>query len=237
MAGEKKDNKASPHAGHRDRLRDRFMIGGFNEGTADHEILEFILMHTIPRRDTNKLAHDVVNKFGSFNAVMDASIEDLMKIGKLTKNSAVLIKSILPIAREYSNRKLKDKVEFHKISDIAPYLCDAYNGYTCEVVSLLLINEAGYAIKLIELSKGDTNTASISIKNIVDCALRYNASTVVLVHNHPGGVALPSTNDITVTKEVRLALSHIGIRLIDHVIIADGDYISLATSKKFSTIF
>ena len=213
------------------------LAGGINDGTSDHEILEYLLFHTVPRQDTNKIAHRLIEKFGSLAAVMDADVENLMKLGGLTYNSAALIKMIMPIARAYTARRSQGMKKFSAAQEIAPYLHELYMGYNREVVSVLLINEAGGAMKLEILGYGDVNSVNMSIKTLVEKTLRSGASTVALAHNHPGGLALPSMEDIQVTKEARLALSHIGIRLIDHVIIADDKYLSLAFSDKFSKIF
>ena len=236
MASQKPENN-NPHAGHRDRLRDRLLLGGINDSTPDHEILEFLLMHTVPRRDVNAIAHRLTEVFGSLNGVMDASAEDLVSLGGITKNSAVLIKMIMPIARAYTARADKGKKEFGCIADIPPYILDLYMGYDKEVVSALFISRSGNLIKFDILGYGDADAVNLSVKSILDKALRYKASTVVLAHNHPGGVALPSMDDINLTKEVRLALSHLDIKLIDHVIISGNKYYSLALSDKFSKIF
>lgn len=225
------------HYGHRERLRNRLIASGINDSIPDHEIIEYLLTLTIPRQDTNNIAHRLINTFGSLSGVMDADVDDLVKYGKITRNSAVLIKMIMPIARAYTSRSSKGKKVFSSIEDIAPYIHSLYTGYEKEVISLLLISENGQVIRMETLAQGDVNSASVSIKTIADKALRSGATTVALAHNHPGGLALPSMEDLTVTREVRLALSHLGIKLIDHVIIANDTYLSLATSERFSKVF
>lgn len=168
---------------------------------------------------------------------MDADIDDLVKRGNITKNTAVLIKMIMPISRAYTARSTKGKVVMSSINDVAPYIHSLYAGYDKEVVSLLLLSEGGQVIRMETLAIGDVNSANISVKTVADKALRSGATAVALAHNHPGGLALPSMEDIEVTREVRLALSHLGIKLIDHVIIANDTYISLAASERFSKVF
>lgn len=233
----KKSNKSHLHDGHRERLRNRLITSGIDDSIPDHEIIEYLLTLTIPRHDTNGIAHRLVNTFGSLSDVMDANIDDLVKRGGITRNSAVLIKMIMPIARAYTSRSTKGKKVLNSVGDIAPYVHSLYAGYDKEVVSLLLLNESGHVIRMETLAQGDINSANISIKTIADKVLRSGATTVALAHNHPGGIALPSMEDLTVTREVRLALSHLGIKLIDHVIIANDTYLSLASSERFSKVF
>ncbi len=232
-----KAKSSNLHDGHRERLRTRLLASGIDDSIPDHEIIEYLLTLTIPRHDTNGIAHRLIDTFGSLNGVMDADIDDLIKRGKVTKNTAVLIKMIMPISRAYTARSTKGKSVLSSIKEIGPYVHSLYAGYDKEVISLLLLSESGQVIRMETLSQGDVNSANVSIKTIADKALRGGATAVALVHNHPGGLALPSMEDITVTKEVRLALSHLGIKLVDHVIIANDTYLSLACSERFSKVF
>lgn len=231
------DDKANIHAGHRDRLREKLMADGITDATPDHEILEFLLFYCIPRKDTNEIAHRLISVFGSLCGVMDADIDDIVKLGNISRNSAILIKSILPVSRAYNSRLCRSKMRFPSLSDVGPYIRDLYTGISTEVFSALFITESGSVAKHEFLGKGDINSVGISIKDLVNKVLSAGAVSVVIAHNHPGGFALPSMEDIDITKKIRIALSHIGIALIDHVIISDGEYISLATSDKFKSIF
>ena len=233
----KKPTKKNPHDGHRKRLRTRLLASGIDDSIPDHEVIEYLLTLTIPRQDTNGIAHRLVDTFGSLQGIFDADVDDLVQRGKVTRNTAVLFKMIMPIARAYTARSSKGKTVMSAVKDIAPYVHSLYSGYDKEVISLLLLSESGQVIRMETLAKGDVNSANVSIKTIADKALRGGATSVALVHNHPGGLALPSMEDLTVTKEVRLALSHLGIRLIDHVIIADDTYLSLACSERFAKVF
>lgn len=232
-----KSKSSNIHDGHRDRLRTRLIASGIDDSIPDHEIIEYLLTLTIPRHDTNDIAHRLVNTFGSFAGVLDADIDDLIKRGKVTPNTAVMFKMLMPIARAYTARSTKGKTNLSEIKDIAPYVHSLYAGYEKEVISILLLSESGQVIRMETLAHGDVNSANVSIKAVADKALRSGATAVALVHNHPNGLALPSMEDLTVTKEVRLALSHLGIKLVDHVIIANDSYLSLACSERFSKVF
>ena len=225
------------HDGHRDRLRTRLLANGIDDSVPDHEIIEYLLTLTIPRHDTNDIAHRLVNTFGSFAGVLDADIDDLIKRGKVTRNTAVMFKMLMPIARAYTARSTRGKTSFSEVKDIAPYIHSLYAGYDKEVISLLLLSESGQVIRMETLAQGDVSSANVSIKAVADKALRGGATAIALAHNHPNGLALPSIEDLTVTKEIRLALSHLGIKLVDHVIIANDNYLSLACSERFSKVF
>lgn len=225
------------HDGHRERVKQEFLKNGFNENTPPHKILEMLLFYSIPRKDTNEIAHDLINRFGSVAGVIDAPLEELVKIKGVSLHTASLIKLLVPIIRCYVNEKNEKKISYSKIDDVCDFLVQQYIGYNKEVFSVLSFSGSGRMLGFDALGHGNVSEVSISVREVVETVLKRNAVCVIIAHNHPGGLALPSNEDIAVTYNIKSALSHINIRLLDHIVISDDDYVSMAQSRLFRSIF
>ena len=217
------------HDGHRKRLKARFVKTGLDD-FEPHNILELLLFYSIPRKDTNPVAHKLINQFGSLSGVFDARPEELMKIDGITESSAALIALIPQIARKY----LEDKAEAVNIiggfSDIGKYLLPKFIGRKVETIMLASLDNKNKIISCSIIAEGDSDRASISKRKIMEEAIRVNATRVVLAHNHPRGFAIPSSEDIFLTEEIYSLLKSVGIELVDHIIFAENDFVSLAAS-------
>lgn len=225
------------HDGHRDRLRDEFLNLGENQSMHDHKLLEMLLFYAIPRKDTNPIAHELLNTFGSFSGVFDADVDALASVKGMTKNAAVLIKTVLPVARMYIESKSNITNCVKTFDDIGKYFMSKYIGIKSETVSILCLKGQGEIRGFEIIADGDLDSAGLSIRTIIEKVIKTSATAVALAHNHPSGIALPSVQDIEVTKMVADALSAIPVSLVDHIIIADNDYISMAQSSKYSHLF
>lgn len=225
------------HIGHRERVRREFLENGFSETTPPHKILEFLLFHSIPRRDTNEIAHELIDTFGSISGVLDASNEELLKVKGITENSVALIKLILPIASIYRSQKAKPETVFNSFDAIGRYLSEKYLSFNKEVLSITSFNSKGQIISFDILSEGDTSAVELSTRKLVETVLKRNPTCVIIAHNHPGGNALPSKADIELTEKCYEILKSINIKLLDHMILVSGDYISMAQSRDFKYIF
>lgn len=224
------------HSGHRDRMRQRFLANGFND-MAEHEILEMLLFYSIPRKNTNDLAHLLLDEFISLSGVLDASVDELVKVPGITYSSAVLLKMMVPLFRQYCSSKTQKTKAIKNSTDSGNFLLFKYIGINNEVVTLTSLNSRGVIKGFSRIAEGDFHNASFSLRKIVEAALKHDAAAVILAHNHPSGVALPSKNDIDSTIDVFNALKNIGVVLIDHIILSNGDYISLADSQEYKGIF
>lgn len=225
------------HKGHRKRLKSEFINNGFDEKTPPHKILELLLFYCIQQKDTNVLAHELIDRFGSISGVLDAPIEELVKFNGLTENSAVLLKLIIPIARIYFIEKGDRNKAFLGLDDIGDFLLDKYRGFTVEKFSILALDPSGRKLSFDFIAEGDIAAVGISIRQIIKYAVNSNATSVVIAHNHPNGMALPSASDVQQTRLIASALSHIDIKLIDHIIISDDDYVSMSQSREYEDIF
>ena len=219
----------SIHDGHRQRLMERFRKEGL-DNFEPVQVLELLMFFSIPRRDTNELAHKLIDRFGSVSRVMDASVEELMQVPGVGQNTATLFQLAKAAGRFYqvdSNRKgamMKD------MEDCGNFLLPYFIGRQQETVFLLCLNANCNVIACREVGVGEINSAVISTRRVVEVALKEKASSVVLAHNHPSGVALPSHEDVMVTQRLASALAAVDVTLADHLIVADDDYVSLVQS-------
>lgn len=225
----KPEDAAGVHSGHRQRLKDQFLTHGMDP-IHDVNVLELVLFYAIPRQDTNPIAHRLLNTFGSLAAVFDATPEELMERGGLSKNAATLIKLIPAAAR----RQQLSRSSCHQLLDstqkCGDYLVPFFFGATQEEVYLLGLDAKCKVLGCVKLSTGSVNSAGLSIRKVVECALNMKASSVVLAHNHTSGIAIPSQEDIRTTQSISHALDLVGVYLADHVVVADEDYVSMAES-------
>ncbi len=210
------------HAGHRQRMRERFLAGGF-EGFSDHEVLELILFYAIPRRDVNDLAHRLVESFGSFKGVLDAECEDLCNVDGIGENAATLIKIFAESFRRYALSD-EDVYVYDKISKVGDYAVKLFIGVSVEKLYALLFDNKMKLLDTVMLAEGAVNSVRVSTRTVCEKALKKNASCVILVHNHPNGTPDPSDEDVRYSSFLRDFLANFDITLIDHIIVSGRYY-------------
>ena len=219
----------SIHKGHRERLKQRFLEEGLDNFT-DIQVLELLLFYAIPQKDTNPIAHELLDHFGSLSQVLEAPVEELKKVNGIKDNAATLLSLITQISRYYQV-DCSQRVEVLPTLDACgAYLVPRFFGRSNETVFLLCLDAKCKVLCCKEVGEGSVNSTSISIRKIVETALAANATTVVLAHNHPSGVALPSNDDVQTTRRVAAALSTVEVHLADHIVVAEGDYVSMVQS-------
>ena len=219
----------SIHKDHRKRMKERFLKQGL-DGFTEFQALEFLLFFCIPQGDTNVLAHKLIDHFGSLSQVLEASVEELKKVNGIGEHSAILIQLMNQMARFYLVDRAKREKVLPTIEDCARYLQPYFYGRMNETVFLLCLDAKCKALCCKEVGEGSINSAGISVRRIVETALREGATTVVLAHNHPSGIAIPSPEDIQTTRRVAAALQSVEIHLADHIVVADDDYVSMVQS-------
>jgi DNA repair protein RadC len=206
-----------PHDGHRQRTRNRFLRHGL-DNFDDHNVLELLLFYAIPRQDTNLIAHALINQFGSLNAVFDASEAELRKVEGLGQNAVYLLSQAPPGERLDTTARA------------ARYLIPLFIGEREEVIYTLCLGARRRVICCCEVARGVVNAATVNARRIAELALEQRASGVILSHNHLSGIVLPSAEDETATYHIQKALALVGVELLDHIIVAGCDYISMAES-------
>ena len=217
------------HDGHREKVRERFLAGGL-ETFADHEALELLLFYSIPRQDTNETAHWLLQRYGSLQAVFNAPVEDLQKVTGIGENTAVLLKLVPGIWKKAKLSGNGRDVILNSTDSAGAYLLELFSGEKNEVIYQLCLDRKGKLLACKRLNEGGADNAALNIRQLVENALLSSASAVILSHNHPSGIALPSRTDYTTTHRVQDALKTIGVPLVDHIIVADGDFVSMADS-------
>ena len=216
------------HTGHRDRLRKEFMARP--ESFPDHKVLELLLFYVLPRQDTNPLAHDLLDRFGSLQGVLDAKPEALAQVKGVGERAAVLFRAVKELGRRYgaSRASVEDIVDSTRAARevFAPLFYGARN----EMVFLLCMDGKGKYLGCPKVGEGNVKAAEITARSIVEAALNHNAARVILAHNHVSGLALPSDEDRQTTLYLRSLLSQVGVVLVDHLIFVDDDMVSMRDS-------
>ena len=217
------------HDGHREKMRQRFLSGGLDH-FADHEALELLLYYAIPRRDTNPIAHALMERYGSLSAVLTARVEDLKKVEGVGESAAVLLKLAPQLYRKARLSDAEQETVLSSVERVGAYLLERFAGEKNEVVYQLCLDRKGKLLACKKLGEGGVASEDLDIRRLVENALLTGASSVVLAHNHPSGVALPSRDDYAATDRAKTALSVVGVALADHIIVADGDFVSMSDS-------
>ncbi len=223
------------HDGHRKRLKARFLSQGLT-GFEDHNILELLLFYSIPRSDTNEIAHQLLNEFKSLSGVFDAPVEELCKIKGVSTHTATLIKLIPEMLSVYHTDKTRDTKIVSSTNEAGRFFVPRFYGKNIEEVHIMLLDDKKKLIRCEKLFEGTVNSSPVTVKKVVASVVNSNATSVVIAHNHPGGVALPSRSDIITTEKIYKALKLINVELSDHIIVADDDFVSLADSGEFERL-
>lgn len=213
------------HQGRRERLRQRFLKQGM-KGYADHEVLELLLTFALPRKDTNPIAHALVNRFGSLSGALEASYEDLQKVDGVGKHAAVLISMMLPIARCYLQSKQGDRAILSSPKACKDYARSLLFGESVEKVMLIGLDAENRVVAHCQVSSGDELEAPVSVRRVMAELLKWGANKAVICHNHPQGRAIASEDDRKLTLHLINVLQPVGIELYDHVIIAGNEAFS-----------
>ena len=197
---EKQGKQAShPHAGHRARLRERFVQSGL-AGFAPHEVLELLLTFAIPRQDVNPLAHRLIAHFGSLNRVLEASVKDLQAVPGIGQNAASLLALQLPLFRRYQQGLGEEGVSVEDQDSLNKRCQALLLGERVARCYVLALDARGRLITQRLISSGDEGETAVYPRLIAAELLRVGAAGCVLAHNHPSGLAQPSQADIQLTK-------------------------------------
>ena len=226
------ERKENVHKAHRNRLRKKFIENDI-EVFQPHEVVELLLFYAYRQRDTNEIAHRLLKKFGSISGIFEADIKSLMEVEDVGYNTAVFLKLQSSIQRFY----MKEKFSKQKGMQITPenvgeYAQHLFYGYTEEVFYMLSLNAECELISADIIARGTVNSTAVYSREVIKKAIETKAVFVILAHNHPNGVLAPSEADVKTTKILNDALSFVNVRLIDHVIVARGEYISLFKDYK-----
>ncbi len=216
----------SLHDGHRARLKKRFLEYGA-EGIDDVNLLELLLFFALPRVDTNETAHELLARFGTIDGVLEASADELRATPGVGESATVLLKLIPTLAKRYLAAKNSIGSILASTEDAGDFLLPRFLGERDETVLLVCMDTKMKVVSCRKIASGDVSVAHLSIRKVVEQALAQNAPYVILAHNHIGGFALPSVEDVNATLQLRDALSLVGVTLIDHIVVSGDDFVSM----------
>ena len=214
------------HDGHRRRLRERFRLEGL-ENFAPHEVLELLLFYARARGDVNPLAHRLLEVFGSLRGVLEAPVEQLCTVEGVGEETAPLLSMMVPMFRRYEMCLCEEKRRLVRYSDVRDHCRALLTGLRKERFYVICVSSQMKVLGQRIVGEGSLGEVAAYPRLVVETALNHNAYGVILCHNHPGGEARPSSGDITVTRELEAVLAKLGIALMEHIIVADGETYSM----------
>ena len=213
------------HEGHRDRMRTRYLQEGA-DGMASHEILEILLYGTIPRGDTNEIAHHLLDEFGSISNLIEADPYEIAKTAGVGIKSAVFLSLLHELVLRYEREKLEQKPALTSIPRSVDYCKTLLAFRPRECFYAICLDSRRKIIHTAKISEGTVNDAAVSPRLVVEKALRYKATGILLCHNHPSGNVKPSYEDIILTNQLKSMLEPLGVQVVDHIIIGENQYFS-----------
>ncbi|MCK5679537.1 DNA repair protein RadC [bacterium] len=221
-----KKDKNPDHQGHRERLKKRFADQGL-DGLHDYEVLELLLSYAIPRRDVKPVAKELLRNFETLKKVIDAPLERLREVSGVGLHSALLLKlcrEILVLYLEAPELKRQSVTSPEQIAS----LCRArLEGLPEEQFLVLFLDNRHRLIKSEVIHRGTVDMSVVYPREVLSRALKYRAAAILVAHNHPGGSLTPSLDDLRITQELKNAALTLGVRLLDHLIIAESQVVSL----------
>lgn len=222
-----KAQKDNIHKFHRKRVREKFIKCGL-QPFSDHEVLEMLLFYSISRKDTNVIAHKLIDRFGTLQAVLDAEYEDLMEVDGISDVSASLIMFYRELYKYVNTNSLEEKTDLSTNFKVCDFCCKYFYHHVEESLILITLGE-NRILKCVDvISKGCESETAFYPRKIIKAIVKNRATDVVIAHNHPRGLPDPSSNDTLITKKLSKMLSDIGVNVIDHVICSGDRFVSLA---------
>ena len=219
------------HGGHRQRMRERLKTSGVSS-FADHELLEMLLYNIFPRKDTNETAHKILDEFGgSLELLLNADPADLERRCGLNGNAAVLFSIVAELGKRSVYGKFKEKMLIDSSEIAGNYVKFLLSHEKRECFYAICLDAQSRLINAALVSHGIINQTNVYIRNVVEAVIKYNAVSVILAHNHPSGKLIPSESDIITTVSIIKVLNSIDVNVVDHIIVADDKYMSMADEK------
>ena len=215
-----KTKERSVHQGHRERVKQRFLKHNLDV-FEEHQILELLLFYGLPRADTNPIAHELLDRFGTISGVCDAPIEELTRTKGITQNVAILLKLIPQLSRHYINTQTSDKERIYDTNSAMRIISPQFIGRKNEMVVLVLMDSKNRVLYCGVVTEGNVNTVPLYIRKIITLAATYNAAEAIIAHNHPSGNSRESKADRIGTSVMLDAFKTVGVILSDHIIVTD----------------
>ena len=221
------------HTGHRERIRQRYLETGLN-GFDDVNVLELLLFYAVPRQDTNPIAHALLDRFGSLQGVLEASLRGLKTVNGVGENAAILISLIPEISRRYMFGKKTIKRKIQTLDELFGYILPMFAFRTEEHLFMISLDSGNRVLDCTLVAEGGEDNVSVNTRKLISIALEKHANKIVLAHNHPSGILTPSPADILISRELEDALKVFEMELADHIIVGDGECFSMRKGGFFN---
>ncbi len=218
-----KDEWQKKGAGHRGRLRDKFLETGL-DGFSDVEVLELLLSFGNPRSDCKEAARQALKKFGSFSAVLEAPPHALLDISGIGKKNSFALHFVQAVSRRYLRERLCGKRYLNSSKEVKEYLLHSMRGLKKEILTVIFLDSSHAIIQTEVMAEGTVNVNTIYPRELMKRALELNASAIIIAHNHPSGLLQPSPQDLHLTRSLLLICSMMQVALLDHFIIGDTSF-------------
>ena len=218
--------------GHRQRLRDEFLNGGF-ESMPDYKLVELLLTYAIPRKDVKEISYELFNTFGTLENIFNADVSSLTKVNGIGKNTAVLLKLHNIFNKRVASNKSVDILKFDSVDVIKQYYQSLMMYETVEKFYVTTLNNSNEIIETHLCNEGTVNHSPVNIRKIVEFVIKDSASSIVIAHNHPNGHCEPSKKDLNLTMKLRKYISELKVNLIDHVIVGEEGVLSMRSNVKY----
>lgn len=211
------------HSGHRQRMLKRYLEHGI-DSLEEHEILEIFLFSAYTRRNTNDISHQLIQRFGSLEGVMNASYDDLLQEKNVGNTAAALITFMKDLARKFNKDDLNG-ISLASSEQVRDFCYNLLGHSANEEAHGLFLDHNMNLVGETSVCSNGSSLVEFDLRTIVTRAIKTQCSNIVLVHSHPKGVLLPSANDVASTRRIANALNDIGITLMDHIIVnEEGTY-------------
>lgn len=211
----------NPHAGHRERMKRKYLEHGI-ETLEPHEMVEILLYYAIPQKDTNPIAHRLIKTFGTVSGILNAPPDALTQIEGVTSSAAAYLRLIGDVHRHCERESTPPGTVLNTTRALRNYLWPYFEGMREESVYAVTLNVLCEAIGAHKIASGMPTLTQVGIRRVVGCAIADGAAAIVLSHNHPSGIALPSKEDVAVTGLLAKALFPLDMSLRDHLIFTPG---------------
>ncbi len=237
MEKQRETKKINVHSGHRKRVKAKVREHGFSQ-LEDHQLLELLLYYSIPQGDTNDVAHVLINEFGSLEEVFKQRPNVLEKVKGVGENTSLMISAIQELINRVNKAKLVTRPTYTKVQDYIALAVSALSEAENEHFAIFCLDSAKRLKKTVMVKNGKRYSISIDYKTVIQAAIDSDAQYLVFSHNHPGGVASPSAEDVDTTRALCITMRKIGVTVVDHVIVGDnGEAYSMYGDKRFSGLF
>jgi DNA repair protein RadC len=226
-SGKAAERDEAPGAGHRDRLRQKFLNGGL-AAFLDYEIVELLLTLGTPRRDCKRPAREALREFKTFGGVLEARPEDLQRIPGIGARNVFGLKLVHEVSRRFLKDRMMSRPVCHSSQEVYDYLCHALRDLRTERFKVIFLDPKNQVIEEKTLFEGTVDSSAVYPREVIRDALRYEASALIFAHNHPSGDPEPSLCDREVTRDLVFAARVVQIKVLDHIVVGANRYFSFA---------